>query len=507
MKLGGSAALALAVTLATTAAFRAAQPTKSSSQPSAACAGCHRTPPADVLPRAAWREEILRMERIRTSSETSPDAAITLPNDFVAALTWYERHAPERLARTADWPSPSPQLWSTHAMAPPQAPPTPVISDVELADVDRDGRPELIVCDMRQGMVFLGHPAAQPSELTLIAKVSNPARAQVVDLDRDGIDDILVADLGEFLPRDHDKGAAVWLRGLGQGRFAPFGVGGLPRIADVEAADFDGDGDLDLLVSAFGYRKTGSIMILENRTVDWHRPALSPVTIDPRPGAVRALPIDLDGDSRMDFVSVVSQQFEEVVAYHNEGGLKFKAEILYQAPHPNWGSSGMSLADLDGDGDQDILLANGDTFDDSLLKPYHGLAWLERVGAGRDVRFTYHRLADVPGPHGIVAADLDGDGDLDVLASCLIAGGAGSDDERLPGVVWMEQVALRRFERRTLKAGLPRHATVAAGDYDGDGDVDVVFGNMATTGPMEAWVELWENTTKRSRQSAAGGGQ
>ena len=458
------------------------------------------------------------MQRIRDGSEQtpsspsspSPPSSPAQPADFIAALAWYERHAPERLAPPASWPPPEPTpSFIHHALTPPDAPPTPVVSDVQLLDVDGDARPELIVCDMRHGMVFLGRPYEAPGGLTLVARVPNPARATVVDLDKDGVKDLLIADLGEFLPRDHDKGSVVWLRGLGGGHFSPFGIGGLPRIADVEAGDFDGDGDLDLLVSAFGYRRTGSVQVFENRTTDWTHPSFEPVTIDPRPGAVRALPVDLDRDGRMDIVAVISQEHEVVVAYHNEGHMRFRPVVLFQAPHPNWGSSGLSLADLDGDGDIDILLSNGDTFDDSLLKSYHGIAWLENLGTastsmlpetgavgGGELgipRFAYHRLADLPGPHAIVAADLDGDGDLDVIASALVAGGAGERDETLPGVVWLEQVSRGRFVRHTLKMGFPRHAALAAGDYDGDGDVDLAFGNMATTGPMEAWVELWEN--------------
>jgi VCBS repeat protein len=482
-----AAALTLATPVAPSASAAPVAP--------ATCATCHRVPPADVLPRAAWRDEIVRMQRIRDGSEARPDSLEpTLPKDFVDALAWYERRAPVALAPLARWPDPGPvPAFVRRKLTPPDAPPTPVVSDVELLDVDGDRRLELLVCDMRHGMVFLGRPYDASVGLTLIAKVPNPSRASMVDLDKDGIKDVLVADLGEFLPRDHDKGSVVWLRGLGDGHFAPFGIGGLPRIADVEAADFDGDGDVDLLVSAFGYRKTGGVLIFENRTTEWTRPAFEPRTIDTRPGAVRALPIDLDRDGRMDFIAVISQEHEVVVAYHNEGHMTFTPSLLYQAPHPNWGSSGLSIADLDGDGDTDVLLANGDTFDDSLLKPYHGIAWLENVGR---MRFAYHRLADLPGPHGIVAADLDGDGDLDVIASALVAGGGGDQDAALPGVVWMEQVSRGHFVKHTLKMGLPRHAGVAAGDYNGDGVMDLAFGNMATTGPADAWVELWEGTRR-----------
>ena len=241
------------------------------------------------------------MQRIQDGSEQQADAGPpALRADVAAALTWYEAHAPAALAPPAAWPpEDGTPVFVRRGLTPPQAPPTPVVSDVELVDLDGDARLELVVCDMRHGMVFLGRPYDPAAGLTPIAQLSNPARSQVVDLDRDGIKDLLVADLGEFLPRDHDKGAVVWLRGLGEGRFAPSAIGGLPRVADVEAADFDGDGDLDLLVSAFGYRKTGSVQILENRTTDWSRPAFTPLTIDPRPGAVRAIPSDIDGDGRI----------------------------------------------------------------------------------------------------------------------------------------------------------------------------------------------------------------
>ena len=83
-----------------------------------------------------------------------------------------------------------------------------------------------------------------------------------------------------------------------------------------------------------------------------------------------------------------------------------------------------------------------------------------------------------------------------VIASALVAGGAGDQDATLPGVVWLEQISRGRFVRHTLKMGFPRHAAIAAGDYNGDGVMDLAFGNMATTGPMDAWVEVWEGRKK-----------
>ena len=156
------------------------------------------------------------------------------------------------------------------------------------------------------------------------------------------------------------------------------------------------------------------------------------------------------------------------MAYLRGDGLSFTPRVIWKAPHANWGSSGLSLADLDADGDLDLLLANGDTFDDSLLKPYHGLAWLERKASrlGSNA-FALHRLADMPGPHSVVASDLDGDGDVDVLASALIAGGGGSDDERLPAVVWLEQTArvassaARSRSGRRATRRLPQGTTTA----------------------------------------------
>jgi hypothetical protein len=372
------------------------------------------------------------------------------------------------------------------------------VASTQLFDLDRDGKLEIVACDMGHGLVLVGDPARRPGELREIAKVPNPVRASLADLDRDGLDDLLVADIGFFLPEDHEKGAVVWLRRKADGSYEKHVLAEkLPRVADVQAADFDGDGDLDLVVAAFGLYTRGGVLLLENRTTDWKEPQFATTTLDERTGATLVPVADFDGDGRPDFVALLAQQHETVVAFLNRGAGAFEKKAVFAARTPAWGSTGIDLADFDGDGDVDVLMTNGATLDDATVKPWHGVRWLENRGG---FPFEAHELAALPGAHRARAADLDGDGDLDVAAAAFLP-----DPEHTRGafasVVWLERRPDGSFARHTLQAGQLSHPTLDVGDVDGDGDVDLVTGNFvgftfARMDPgfrAEGWVELWEN--------------
>jgi hypothetical protein len=314
------------------------------------------------------------------------------------------------------------------------------------------------------------------------------------DFDGDGRKDMLVADLGQFFPADHHDGAVIWMRGLANGTFSQFWLDDWPRVADVESADFNGDGKNDLVVAAFGWRTTGQIAILENQTTSVTKPSFVTHVIDPRPGGIHVIPIDLNHDGKMDFVTLLAQQFETVLGYINKGDFTFEQKVIYAAPHPNWGSSGIDLADVDKDGDLDVLLTHGDSFDDGLVKPYHGIQWLENTGT---YPYVEHTIAPMPGVHRAVAADIDGDGDLDVVACALLAGGSDVDERVLPALAWFEQTKPGTFVRHTIEMGFPRHATLDIADIDGDGDVDIVTGYFALNRPAQSWVQVWLNQSKQ----------
>jgi hypothetical protein len=463
---------------------------------------CHRLPPPDVLPRAAWRDTIVRMSLMRSGEAETPETferqAASLPDDMRRAIAYYESRAPAALAEPEPWPAVEPDSqprFERRALSPPDAPP-PGVAHLALLDIAGDKRLELIVSDMRHGLVVAHRPYVKGDGLVQLARVAHPAHAAMADLDRDGTRDLVVADLGSFLPADHRDGAVVWLRG--QRSYAPFVdstvAPALPRVAAVEPGDFDGDGDAELAVAAFGWRKSGSLLVIDRQWDAGAKPQSADRVLDPRTGATHAIPADLDRDGRLDIVALFAQEHESVTAFMNAGSRTFRAQTIYAAPHPNWGSSGIQVVDLDGDGDLDVLLAHGDTFDDLIVKPYHGIQWLENRGA---FPFVEHTLAALPGVLRARAADLDSDGDLDILAASMVFGAAGTAAAKLASIVWLERLQTGEFRRHTFEMGSPTHAAIDAGDFDLDGDVDFVVGNFANAGSSpSSWVEIWENKAK-----------
>jgi hypothetical protein len=92
-----------------------------------------------------------------------------------------------------------------------------------------------------------------------------------------------------------------------------------------------------------------------------------------------------------------------------------------------------------------------------------------------------------------MAVDLDGDGDLDVVASVMTAGVAPDVAAGLPSLVWLERVGTNRFVKHTLETGHPVHATLDVEDVNGDRRPDIVTGVFLAGGTADHWLEVWEN--------------
>jgi FG-GAP-like repeat len=456
------------------------------------CADCHGMPDPASFPKIAWHEETRRgfdfyMQSNRTDLDMPPLSKV---------VNYFRNRAPVELVvpSAQDSPGPSPVVCPVAAAIPTGPTATrPAVAHVHWSSIEAGMPPALLLSDMRSGQILTSRPGRDAVTLESIAKLKNPAHALPVDLDGDGRLDLVVADLGSFLPADHKEGRVMWLRRTAEGSFAPHVIqSDIGRVADVEPGDFDGDGDLDLIVAEFGWHKTGSILLLDNQSTPERTPKFERRVIDPRPGTIHVPPCDLNQDGRLDFVALISQEHETIEAFLNDGKGGFSRETIHAAGDPAYGSSGIQVVDFDQDGDLDVVYTNGDTFDSFYLKPYHGIRWLENRGS---FPFEPHHLAAMPGAHRALAGDLDGDGDMDLVASALIPANLfgrqpGTDFDAL---LWLEQTSPGTFARHSLLRAECNHPSLDLGDFDNDGDLDIALGGFGESVLVPQLTVFWND--------------
>lgn len=362
----------------------------------------------------------------------------------------------------------------------------PRITNVRIADLDKDGLPDVLVCDGQKNRVYWYRqlPGNKWDEVPLGGELNCPVCATPVDIDGDGDTDLVVAVLGSIWPTDERVGQVVLLENQ-DGKFANrVLLDDLRRVSDVQAGDLNGDGKIDLAVAEFGYNR-GAIRWLENRGGGKFRDHLLFASSGPS-----HVPIaDFDGDGDLDIVAIVSQEHEEVWAFENDGKGELRPKLLHGFTNFDLGSAGLLAGDLDKDGDLDLILSAGDNLEINYHypQPWHGCLWLEYQGGWK---YTPRRAGHVGGVYGTAMADLDGDGHNDLIAACMF------NDWRTPGsasLVWLKNDGKQNFTAHQL-ADMPIFlATVAAGDLNGDGRPDLVAGSMHLMEPFDRLgrVTLW----------------
>jgi hypothetical protein len=221
-------------------------------------------------------------------------------------------------------------------------PPEPCFDEgaqsLAIADVDRDGRPDLVVASSPGFGVHLlwnegGGAFAQPP---LVSAPIAPTDLVLADVDGDGRQDIVAVDA--------QAGKLAVFVGRGAGAFGPAQLTDLAGGLAIQAADLDADGRPDLVIgsSAVGIevlRNAGSGTFTAIQTVTGV-------------GSAFALG-DLDGDGRTD---VVYSGFSEIRALRNLGGGLFGAPVTLVSGLGSAGS--IALGDLDGDGRPDLAVGD-----------------------------------------------------------------------------------------------------------------------------------------------------
>jgi hypothetical protein len=364
---------------------------------------------------------------------------------------------------------------------------------IAAADVDRDGDLDLTSADYTpHNMLYLFENDSQGVFKQHVIQKDDPERLErhaVGDVDGDGdVDVVIVKNLRGHLLWFENSGTPtddrIWQRHVI--------TTDLPGAYDVTLADFDNDGDLD--VAASSWVLGNQFAWFENSGPQagskWKKHMIETDVSETR--TMRAA--DFDGDGDADLLGT-GRKSHHVIWYENQQDEK---QVVWEkhfvdetSPCPAHGNP----ADMDGDGDMDIVMALGFYYkpgsgqpDASLLRDDNQVVWYENNGRPGSGLWKKH----VIGPHfddafEAVAGDLDGDGDVDVAATSW----------RNPGrVVWFENHGdpMGPWTRHTLKNNWRSANQVIIADFNGDGRPDIAA--CAEHGSYE--LRWWRNEGKRT---------
>ncbi|WP_273444034.1 FG-GAP repeat domain-containing protein [Neolewinella agarilytica] len=195
--------------------------------------------------------------------------------------------------------------------------------------------------------------------------------------------------------------------------------------------------------------------------------------LSPTPGALRLRLADLDEDGYEDLLVLFAQGDERIEVWYSRPG-KPERKLLHRFP-PSFGSSDLQVADIDADGDLDLIHSCGDNYDyQPIPKPYHGVRVLLNDGRGDFSEAWFYHL---DGAYGAEVDDFDGDGDQDIAA---IAYFIPPDKRALNSFVYLEQTGPMEFKAQGFEKQPGLHyICLDKGDPDGDGDQDIVIGNFS----------------------------
>ncbi len=466
------------------------------------CSSCHLYTEPGLLPSRIWQEEVLpRMgafmgiyekqsrqellekgaaEEMVLSANVYPAQPQIREQDWEAIKAYYLAEAPESLAKAKR--NDSLEIRTLFTAIAPQS---------------RIKPPMTTMIDFEESSGLIYHSDVKKDISTLNIFDASGKLKQAIALRSPAV-------------RIHEKGGALWVLTMGSftSTDAPTGqllriskkpgakqynaveimIDKLQRPTDLAYADFDQDGDEDVVIAEFG-NWAGRLEWFEQvEKATYQRHALMDKT-----GATQVQVSDLNRDGLPDMLALIAQGDESLYALLNFGNKTFTQQKLLQFP-PTYGSVSFEYVDFNQDGIKDVVHVSGDNADyEAIPKPYHGI----RIFLGSD-SLTFKEACFFPlhGAYQTRTKDFDRDGDLDIAAISFFPDYETSPRESfvmLENVSEGDSIRFKAFSVPAFHQG--RWIVMDSGDVDADGDEDIVLGSFVVqnpygdqTGLKEAWM-------------------
>jgi PKD repeat protein len=286
------------------------------------------------------------------------------------------------------------------------------------------------------------------------------ASIHACDLDEDGDMDVLAAVIedNDIVWWSNNGGSEItWTKHVIDGNFS--------GARSVYAADIDGDGDLDVLGTAYDGNQVAWWSNNGGDPIIWTKYIITYVLYQPH----EIYAVDIDGDDDID-VLTASSGSNKIDLWRNDGGdpIVWNEQLIGNNVAM---AKSVRAADIDGDGAIDVIGAGlGD----------NRVIWWRNNG-GDPIYWTENTIDnDFYGAHRVEAVDLDEDGDMDVV------GAAYSGHE----VAWWRNEGGNppMWTKQTIDSNFVNACVASAADIDGDGDIDV-----AATAQGSDEIAWWSN--------------
>ena len=354
---------------------------------------------------------------------------------------------------------------------------------ISVADISGNGYLDIIATDTNVGLYWFENIGNG----NFLRHVIHRRRGEW--LERHAVADINGDGKPEIISVDNINGCLLYFEFNGDPRleeswtYSYITEGGLPGAYDLAIGDFCGNGNLDIVGS--GWRIGNQFALFENSSDEWNKHILDENASENR----TVCTADVNGNGRPDVIGTISDG-GQVVWYENpekSTGPKCPKHVIDVAPRPIHGHP----VDINGNGKVDIVMAIGmDSAQDSSSmnlrtgnshENQQQIVWYENPGKPHDSQWEKHIICpDFPQAFEAVAGDIDGEGEIEVVATA-----------------WGEQGMLAFFKHRgnpkgpwdmhLIKENWTNANMVILADLDKDGKLEIVASAERGSNEIRWW--------------------